>query len=103
MVLSMAGPDGTVTDDLLSMYRIAAQSGVGLCCTGGMAVNADGRLNWQQLGVWSDDQIDGLASLVDNVHAYGDGCVLFGQILSRNAECWGHSDGRNDVPWGSTL
>jgi NADPH-dependent glutamate synthase beta subunit-like oxidoreductase len=100
MVLSMAGPDGTVTDDLLSMYRIAAQSGVGLCCTGGMAVNADGRLNWQQLGVWSDDQIGGLARLVDNVHAYGDGCVLFGQILSRNAECWGYSDSRGDSPVG---
>ena len=100
MVLSMAAPDGTVTDDLLRMYRSAAESGAGVCCTGGMAVNAEGRLNWQQMGVWSDDQIPGLASLVDTVHAYGDGCVLFGQILSRNAECWGFRDCENGAAVG---
>ena len=77
MVISMAAPDGTVTENLLHYYRVAAEGGVGLCCTGCMAVNAEARMTWQQLGAWSDDHVPGLANLVDTVHAYGEGVVFF--------------------------
>lgn len=97
MVLSMAAPDGTVTDDLLRMYRTVAEGGVGLCCTGCMAVNPEARMNWQQMGVWSDAQIPGLAALADTVHAYGDGCVFFAQIFSEGAHSWGYSYGQEDA------
>ena len=97
MVLSMAAADGTVTADLLHMYRAAAEGGVGLCCTGCMAVNADARMNWQQLGVWADHQIPGLAGLVDTVHTYGEGCTVFGQIFSEGAHSWGYSYGQDDA------
>jgi 2,4-dienoyl-CoA reductase-like NADH-dependent reductase (Old Yellow Enzyme family)/NADPH-dependent glutamate synthase beta subunit-like oxidoreductase len=97
MVLSMAAHDGTVTDDLLRVYRTAAEGGVGLCCTGCMAVNAAARMTEQQLGVWTDDQIPGLATLTDTVHAYGDGCVFFAQIFSEGAHSWGYSYGQSDA------
>ena len=59
MVVAMAAPDGTVTDDLLDYYRVVAEGGVGLACTGCMAVNAEARMTTQQLGVWDDAQVRG--------------------------------------------
>ena len=91
MVVAMAAPDGTVTDDLLHYYRVVAEGGVGLACTGCMAVNAEARMTTQQLGVWDDSQVRGLAGLVDTVHAHGDGCAFFAQIFSEGAHSWGYS------------
>jgi len=97
MVVAMAAPDGTVTDDLLDYYRVVAAGGVGLACTGCMAVNAEARMTMQQLGVWDDAQVPGLARLVDTVHAHGDGCAFFAQIFSEGAHSWGYSYGQEDA------
>jgi 2,4-dienoyl-CoA reductase-like NADH-dependent reductase (Old Yellow Enzyme family)/NADPH-dependent glutamate synthase beta subunit-like oxidoreductase len=97
MVVAMAAPDGTVTDDLLNYYRVVAEGGVGLACTGCMAVNAEARMTTQQLGVWDDSQVRGLAGLVDTVHAHGDGCAFFAQIFSEGAHSWGYSYGQEDA------
>lgn len=97
MVVAMAAPDGTVTDDLLEYYRVVAEGGVGLACTGCMAVNAEARMTTQQLGVWEDAQVEGLTRLVDTVHAHGDGCVFFAQIFSEGAHSWGYSYGQEDA------
>jgi 2,4-dienoyl-CoA reductase-like NADH-dependent reductase (Old Yellow Enzyme family)/NADPH-dependent glutamate synthase beta subunit-like oxidoreductase len=97
MVVAMAAPDGTVTDDLLDYYRVVAEGGVGLACTGCMAVNAEARMTTQQLGVWDDAQIPGLSRLADTVHAHGDGCAFFAQIFSEGAHSWGYSYGQEDA------
>ena len=54
-------------------------------------------MTMQQLGVWDDAQVSGLARLVDTVHAHGDGCAFFAQIFSEGAHSWGYSDGQEDA------
>jgi NADPH-dependent glutamate synthase beta subunit-like oxidoreductase/2,4-dienoyl-CoA reductase-like NADH-dependent reductase (Old Yellow Enzyme family) len=100
MVLSMATKEGRVTEDLLTMYRKVAEGGVGLCCTGALAVNPEGRITWHQMGAWSDDHISGLKRLVDTVHAHGNGCVLWGQLCCEGAHDWGYSYGQRDAGLG---
>ncbi|MGO8989106.1 MAG: FAD-dependent oxidoreductase [bacterium] len=100
MVLSMATQEGTVTEDLLNMYRKVAGGGVGLCCTGAIAVNPEGRITWHQMGAWSDEHISGLKKLADAVHAYGNGCVLWGQLCCEGAHDWGYSYGQRDAGLG---
>jgi NADPH-dependent glutamate synthase beta subunit-like oxidoreductase/2,4-dienoyl-CoA reductase-like NADH-dependent reductase (Old Yellow Enzyme family) len=100
MVLSMATKEGRVTEDLLNIYRKVAEGGVGLCCTGAIAVNPEGRITWHQMGAWSDEHISGLKRLVDTVHAYGNGCVLWGQLCCEGAHDWGYSYGQRDAGLG---
>src|SRR6266702_3616552 len=48
-----------------------AVGGAGLVLTEGTAVSAEGRISPQDLGIWSDDHLSGLARLVSFVHAQG--------------------------------
>jgi len=100
MVLSMATREGKVTEDLINIYRKVAEGGVGLCCTGAIAVNPEGRITWHQMGAWSDEHISGLKGLVNTVHAYGKGCVLWGQLCCEGAHDWGYSYGQRDAGLG---
>jgi len=97
MLLSMATKEGFVTEDLLNVYRKVAEGGVGLCMTGALAVNPEGRITWHQMGAWSDEQIPGLKNLVDRVHAFGKGCVIWGQLCCEGAHEWGYSYGQRDA------
>lgn len=97
MLLSMATKEGFVTEDLLNIYRKVAEGGVGLCMTGALAVNPEGRITWHQMGAWNDQQIPGLKNLVDTVHAYGKGCVIWGQLCCEGAHNWGYSYGQRDA------
>lgn len=97
MLLSMATKEGFVTEDLLNIYRKAAEGGVGLCVTGALAVNPEGRITWHQMGAWNDQQIQGLKSLVNTVHTYGSGCTVWGQLCCEGAHDWGYSYGQRDA------
>ncbi len=97
MLLSMATKEGFVTEDLLNIYRKIAEGGVGLCMTGAIAVNPEGRITWHQMGAWNNQQIPGLKNLVDRVHAYGNGCVIWGQLCCEGAHEWGYSYGQRDA------
>jgi len=48
-----------------------AAGGVGLIVTEATAVEARGRISPQDLGLWRDDQVDGLRRITDFVHAQG--------------------------------
>ena len=61
--------DGKVTDFHLAHYGARAIGQVGLIIVEATAVQPDGRLTDQDLGIWSDDHIPGLKRLVDAVHA----------------------------------
>ncbi|WP_317394529.1 NADPH dehydrogenase NamA [Faecalicoccus pleomorphus] len=63
--------DGKVTDFHLAHYGARAIGQVGLIIVEATAVQPDGRLTDQDLGIWSDDHIPGLKRLVDAVHALG--------------------------------
>lgn len=52
-------------------YGARAQGGVGLIIVEATAVVPEGRISNADLGIWSDDHIEGLKSLVDIVHHFG--------------------------------
>jgi NADH-quinone oxidoreductase subunit F len=78
------------------MYRKAAEGGVGLCTTGALAVNPQGRITWNQMGAWGDEHIPGLKCLADTIHAHGNGCVAWAQLCCEGAHDWGYSYGQRD-------
>ena len=66
-----ADEDGFVTDGLISLYEALASGGAGLIITGCALVHPGGRLLPRMLSVHSDRYVDGLARLVEKVHAKG--------------------------------
>ncbi len=77
MVVGLAD-NGYVTAGNVERYKKLAEGGAGLIIQEATCINTDGRLMEKQLGIWEDDQIEGLKSIVDVVH--GEGCPIFVQI-----------------------
>jgi 2,4-dienoyl-CoA reductase-like NADH-dependent reductase (Old Yellow Enzyme family) len=67
---TMAAPDGTVTDDLVSLYARLAAGGVGTIFTGHLYCHPRGKYARLQTGIDRDDLIPGLRRLVDAAHAH---------------------------------
>jgi 2,4-dienoyl-CoA reductase-like NADH-dependent reductase (Old Yellow Enzyme family) len=72
---TMALDDGAVSDELVSLYRVLAQGGVGAIFTGHMYCHERGRYLRGQTGIYDDGLLPGLRRLTDVVHASG-GLVL---------------------------
>lgn len=70
MCMNMA-TDGLATDWHVVHYSTRAIGGVGLIILEATAVSKEGRITPKDLGIWSDEQIPGLAKIVDSVHAHG--------------------------------
>jgi 2,4-dienoyl-CoA reductase-like NADH-dependent reductase (Old Yellow Enzyme family) len=67
----MAGADGRVTDWHLMHLGARAAGGVGLVVSEATAVEARGRISPQDLGLWHDAQVDGMARLARFVQSHG--------------------------------
>ena len=65
---SMAPDDGSVTDEIIEIYRSLAQGGVGLIISGHTFVKANGRAGFGMTGVDRDDLVPGWKRLVEVVH-----------------------------------
>ncbi len=65
---SMAPDDGSITDDLIEIYRALADGGCGLIITGHTFVKANGRAGFGMTGLHDDSLIPGWKRLVDSVH-----------------------------------
>lgn len=63
--------DGYANDWHLIHLASRAVGGVGLVFTEAAAVEPCGRISPQDLGIWKDDHIDGLARVVNSIHAHG--------------------------------
>ncbi|MGZ9585546.1 NADPH dehydrogenase NamA [Paenibacillus marinisediminis] len=63
--------DGMVNDWHLVHYTSRAVGQVGLIMLEATAVQPHGRISAQDLGIWSDEHVEGLRRLVDMVHAQG--------------------------------
>jgi len=63
--------DGMVTDFHLTHYTSRAVGQVGLVIVESTAVTAQGRISVNDLGIWSDDHIEGLKKLVELNHQHG--------------------------------
>ncbi len=68
---SMATEDGYVTDSLVELYRGLSKGGVGLIIAGYSYIQQNGRCAARQTGIYSDECVLGLKTLVETVHEYG--------------------------------
>lgn len=71
MCMYSAQNDGKVQPFHLVHYGTRAQGGVGLIIVEATAVESRGRISDRDLGIWNDEQIAGLKSLVNIVHSFG--------------------------------
>ncbi len=62
---SMVEKDGYVTEGLLDWYKDVAEGGTGLIIVEASCVAEDGKLRDNQIGIWSDDFIEGLSKVAD--------------------------------------
>lgn len=67
---SLLGVDGKVNQKLLDWYESIAKTEVGLIIVEATAVEESGKLRENQLGIWSDDFIEGLSNIVEICHRY---------------------------------
>lgn len=72
--------NGFVSKKHIEHYEKIARGGAGLIVVEATAVKKDGRIANSQLGIWSDDHIEGLSKIADVCRKYG--AVVLVQIHS---------------------
>jgi len=81
----MADDAGYPRQQYYDLYRELAAGGVGLIITGHMYVHPTGKCHPEMTGVYSDDQVPGLAKLAQVIHAEGGKVVA--QINHGGMQC----------------
>ena len=76
MLMYAGQDDGKVNDLHLAHYAARALGGVGLITSEVVAVQPRGRISHTDLGLWHDNQIEGLARLAQMIHTCGAKCTL---------------------------
>ena len=71
MCMYCAGEDGKVTPWHMLHYATRAVGGAGLIIVEATGVCPEGRISSKDLGLWNDEQTEGMKQLVDAVHANG--------------------------------
>ncbi|MDY2680916.1 MAG: NADPH dehydrogenase NamA [Lentihominibacter sp.] len=71
MCMYCAGEDGKVTPWHVLHYATRAVGGAGLIIVEATGICPEGRISSNDLGLWNDDQIEGMRTLVDAVHENG--------------------------------
>ncbi|MDW7668398.1 MAG: NADPH dehydrogenase NamA [Bacillota bacterium] len=71
MCMYTAEEDGLVTPWHITHYTTRAVGGVGLIMVEATAVEPSGRISANDLGIWSDEHIEGLKKIVNSVHENG--------------------------------
>jgi len=66
----MAANDGFITERQVSLFKNLAEGEVGLIITGHAYVNAGGKASPYQIGVYTDELIEGLSQITEAVHQY---------------------------------
>lgn len=62
---------GLISEKNIEHYEKRAKGGVGLIIMEAHSISKDGRLSGTQLGIWSDDHIEGIKRVVDTCHSHG--------------------------------
>ena len=75
---TLASKDGFVTDELLAFYEPLAYAGTPLIVTGGLNVNAQGKMFDCSGAIDADDKVPGLRRLTETVHRYDS--AIFAQL-----------------------
>ncbi|MDR1212698.1 MAG: NADH:flavin oxidoreductase/NADH oxidase [Propionibacteriaceae bacterium] len=82
------GADGRATDWHLVHYGARAAGGFGLIVVEATAVAPAGRITVGDLGLWQDDQVAGLARLVDFSHRQGAAMAVQLAHAGRKGSTW---------------
>ncbi len=85
MCMYSAEQDGKVNEWHLLHYPTRAVGGAGLIIIEATAVEPRGRISPKDLGIWSNDHVEGLKRLVDMIHANGSQVVL--QLAHAGRKC----------------
>lgn len=72
----MADHKGAPTEELIQLMGELASGGVGLIITGHAFVSEEGRAGPRQLGIYSDELVEGLREMVSEVHSKGGRIVV---------------------------
>ncbi|MFX0033950.1 MAG: NADH:flavin oxidoreductase [Candidatus Hermodarchaeota archaeon] len=64
----MASKTGKVTDDLVKMYKTLSKGHIGLIILGYMYIHPYGRAFKYQTGIYSDEHISGIKTVIDIIH-----------------------------------
>ncbi|MCZ0701801.1 NADPH2 dehydrogenase [Natronobacillus azotifigens] len=70
-ILSTESEDGQVNPFHITHYESRAVGQVGLIMVEATAVQPEGRIMTKDLGIWSDEHIEGLQRLNERIHAHG--------------------------------
>lgn len=73
---TFAGEDNFVSEKNIKHYEAIAKGGAGLIIVEATCVSKNGRLAARQLGVWSDDYMEGLSQIADACHRNGAKVLL---------------------------
>lgn len=68
---TFADANGFVSEKNINHYKAIAKGGAGLIIVEATCINKNGRLSPEQLGIWSDDYIEGLSKIVQACHKHG--------------------------------
>lgn len=96
MCMYKAKEDGCITPFHLAHYGARAIGGVGLIIVEATAVEPKGRISDHDLGLWSDEQIKGHQTLVENCHEFGAKMAIQLAHAGRKSVC------QNSLPASSS-
>ncbi len=68
---TFAEKDGFVSEKNINHYAQIAKNGIGLIVVEATAVDPNGRLSMDQLGIWDDKYIEGLSKIANAIHENG--------------------------------
>ncbi|WP_077326828.1 NADPH dehydrogenase NamA [Virgibacillus siamensis] len=83
---SCSEQDGKITPFHQTHYISRAVGQVGLVMTEATAVQPEGRISHEDLGIWNDDHVEGLKQLTDQIHHYGSAAGIQLAHAGRKAE-----------------
>ena len=71
MVLDWSDNSGIITEEHIKYYQRRARGGCGLIILEAHSIDRDGRHSDNQLGIWSDKHMGGIAKVAEVCHKYG--------------------------------
>jgi NADPH2 dehydrogenase len=91
MIQVSAGDDGRATDWHVVHYGSRAVGGAGLLMVEATAVTPEGRITTEDLGLWSDEQVAGLARVV--AFCQSQGAKIGVQLAHAGRKAWSRRQG----------
>ncbi|NBI29690.1 NADPH dehydrogenase NamA [Chengkuizengella marina] len=95
--------DGKVMDWHLTHYTSRAVGQVGLIVVEATAVHPQGRISLYDLGIWNDEQIEGLKQLTEMTHQHGSKIGIQLAHAGRKAEVEGNIYAPSAIPFNDEM